>query len=132
MRYEIERIRAWRFRKVSEYMRRLNKSALFSENACRERYKSLIEGTARIPSSLDDDLAARLLELEAFRLSREQAREKEQEEKRTKEALEQQAKQDMQSIKAQKAEEAARKQAEKEIEKSETRKLPCCAGGAAC
>ena len=116
--YEIERIRAWRFRKVSEYMRRLNKDALFSANACRERYSALINGTARIPTELDDDPETRRAELEAFRKMREVVRDKEDEEKRAKEALELKAKEDDKVRHAQNAEEKASKRALKEAEKA--------------
>lgn len=116
--YEIERLRAWRFRKVSEYMSRLDKDALFSATACRERYSALMDGTARIPTEMDDDPESRRLEMEAYRKSREQARNKEKEEKDAKEALEQKNKYDARSRKAQKAEEKAKKYAAREIEKA--------------
>lgn len=79
--YEIERARAWRFKKVAEFMRRLNKDAVFSEKACRDRYEALMNGTAAIPSDLDDDPMARREEMERFRLDRETRREAEAAEK---------------------------------------------------
>ncbi|KAF1842505.1 uncharacterized protein K460DRAFT_359104 [Cucurbitaria berberidis CBS 394.84] len=117
--YEIERVRAWRFRKVSDYMRRLNKDTLFSATACRERYNALIEGTARIPIDMDDDPDARRAEMEAYRESREQVRNKEQGEKNAKEALERKTKDEAKVRNAQKAEETANKRAAKETEKAQ-------------
>jgi flagellar biosynthesis GTPase FlhF len=117
--YEIERIRAWRFRKVSEYMRRLNKEALYSATACRERYNALIDGTARIPTEIDDDPETRRMELENYRQSREQARNKEREENDAKEALERKAKDEARTRNAQKAEELAYKRQQKEQEKAQ-------------
>ena len=117
--YEVERIRAWRFRKVSEYMRRLNKDGLFSETACRERYNALTEGTARIPTEMDDDPDARRLELETYRESREQARNKEQAVKYAKEALDRKVKDEAKIKNAQKAEEIAYKRQQKEEEKAQ-------------
>ncbi|KAF2632422.1 hypothetical protein BU25DRAFT_428276 [Macroventuria anomochaeta] len=117
--YEIERIRAWRFRKVSEYMRRLNKGSLFSANACRTRYGQLTSGTARIPCDVDDDPDTRREELEVFRLSREAAREKEAAEKETREAMEKRVKDAVKIKNAQKAEEIANKRAAKEQEKAQ-------------
>jgi hypothetical protein len=117
--YEIERIRAWRFRKVSEYMRRLNKEALYSATACRERYNSLVDGTARIPTEIDDDPETRRTELENYRESREQARNKERKENDVKEALERKAKDEARTRNAQKAEEIAYKRQQKEEEKAQ-------------
>jgi len=117
--YEIERMRAWRFRKVSEYMRRLNKDGLFSETACRERYNALTEGTARIPTELDDDPDTRRLELENYRVTREEARNKEQAIKDAKEAAERKAKEEAKIKNAQKAEEIAHKRQLKEQEKAQ-------------
>lgn len=116
--YEIERIRAWRFRKVSEYMRRLEKDSLFSASACRIRYGELMSGTARIPCDIDDDPEARREELEVFRLSREVAREKENAEKETRKAMEKQIKDAVKIKNAQKAEEIANKRVAKEEEKA--------------
>lgn len=117
--YEIERLRAWRFRRVSEYMRRLDSNALFSETACRERYNSLIEGTARIPTDLDDNPEARRAEMKVYRESREKIRLKEQEEKDAQELLERTEKNKAKILSAQKAEEAAAKRAEKENESAQ-------------
>jgi hypothetical protein len=116
--YEIERIRAWRFRKVSEYMRRLNKDALFSANACRERYNALQDGTALIPTDMDDDPNRRRMELETYRETREQARNNEQEEKDRKEALERKAKDEARTANAQKAEVVSKKLAKIEEDKA--------------
>ncbi|KAJ4355236.1 hypothetical protein N0V95_003131 [Ascochyta clinopodiicola] len=117
--YEIERIRAWRFRKVSEYMRRLDKESLFSANACRIRYGELVQGTARIPCDMDDDPDTRREELEVFRMSREVAREKETAEKETKEEMEKRVKDAAKVKNAQKAEEVANSRAAKEAEKAQ-------------
>ncbi|KAH7078003.1 hypothetical protein BKA63DRAFT_467568 [Paraphoma chrysanthemicola] len=117
--YEIERMRAWRFRKVSEYMRRLHKDALFSATACRERYNALSDGTARIPTDLDDDPDARRFELETYRETREQARNKEQAEKDTKEAIQRKTKDEARTRNAQKSEEIAYKRQQKEEEKAQ-------------
>ncbi|USP73748.1 hypothetical protein yc1106_01022 [Curvularia clavata] len=117
--YEIERIRAWRFRKVSDHMRRLNKNALFSANACRERYNALVEGTARIPTALDDDPEARRVEMEAYRVAREKSRHKEQTEQALKEAAKAKLKAEKKSHKAQKAKESANKRARRAEEKAQ-------------
>ncbi|KAL6705804.1 hypothetical protein ACN47E_006442 [Coniothyrium glycines] len=117
--YEIERIRAWRFRKVSEYMRRLNKDALFSATACRERYNALISGTARIPSAMDDDPAARRAEMTAFRAAREHMRSTEDAAKAQQEADSRRQKDETRILNAQRAEETAQKRAAKEAEKAQ-------------
>jgi hypothetical protein len=116
--YEVERIRAWRFKKVSEYMRRLKKDALFSATACRERYSALVEGTARIPTEMDDDPDTRRMELETYRLAREEVRSKEQDEKDAQEAIERKAKDEARTLNAQKAVEVAFKRQKKEDEKA--------------
>lgn len=117
--YEIERIRAWRFRKVSDYMRRLDKNVLFSATACRERYCALMEGTASIPSEMDDDPESRRASMEAYRKSREQIRNKEQEERDAKEVAEEQAKEEARIRNAQKAEEIANKRVARATEKAQ-------------
>ncbi|KAF1947960.1 hypothetical protein EJ02DRAFT_364466, partial [Clathrospora elynae] len=117
--YEIERIRAWRFRKVSEYMRRLNKNTLFSATACRERYNDIMDESARIPTEMDDDPFTRRAEMEAYRESREEVRNEEKAEKDEKEALEVKNKNEAKSRNAQKAEEIANKRASKEAEKAQ-------------
>jgi flagellar biosynthesis GTPase FlhF len=117
--YEVERIRAWRYKKVSEYMRRLNKDALYSANACRERYDVLIGGMARIPTEMDDDPDTRRVELENYRQARQELREKEQAEKDAKEAKERKAKDEARTRNAQKAEETAFKRQQKEEEKAQ-------------
>ncbi|CAN9101035.1 unnamed protein product [Alternaria alternata] len=115
--YEIERIRAWRFRKVSEYMRRLNKDALLAL-ACRERYNAIIEGTARIPTEVDDDPDARRAEMENFRMTREKTRNEEKAKQDALEAAEAKAKNETRFRNAQKAEDIANKRANKESEKA--------------
>ncbi|KAL1800409.1 hypothetical protein ACET3X_000751 [Alternaria dauci] len=116
--YEIERIRAWRFRKVSEYMRRLNRDALFSALACRERYNAIMEGTARIPTEVDDDPDARRAEMENFRMTREKTRNEEKAKQDALEAAEAKAKDEARFRNAQKAEDIANKRANKESEKA--------------
>jgi hypothetical protein len=117
--YEIERARAWRFRKVSEYMRRLNKDALFSATACRERYKAIMDGTARIPSEVDDDPEARRAEMDSHRIKREKARREEEAKNKKEVALEKERKDEASVRNAQKSEEAANKRAVKEAEKAQ-------------
>jgi hypothetical protein len=117
--YEIERVRAWRFRKVSEYMRRLNKDALFSANACRERYNVLQDGTALIPTEADDDPDTRRAELETYRETREQARNKEQAVKDLKDTTDRKQKNESKTKNAEKAVEIANKRAQKENEKAQ-------------
>lgn len=117
--YEIERIRAWRFRKVSEYMRHLHKDALFSETACRERYNALTNGTARIPTAMADDPDARRAEMEAYRTTRETIRTNEALEKAAKEAADRKAKEEAKEKNAQKAQETASRRALKETEKAQ-------------
>jgi hypothetical protein len=72
--YEMERLRAWRFKKTAEWMRRMNKDSLFSGKACHARYASLLDGTATIPCDVDDNPAARHAEMEAFRRTKEAER----------------------------------------------------------
>jgi hypothetical protein len=117
--YEIERVRAWRFRKVAEYMCRLKKDALFSASACRERYSALIEGTARIPSEVADDPEASRAELAAFRKEREKARRDEEAKKSSQATLRKRRKDEAAAHAAQRAEEAANKRAAKEAEKAD-------------
>ncbi|KAF2852376.1 hypothetical protein T440DRAFT_421304 [Plenodomus tracheiphilus IPT5] len=112
--YEVERIRAWRFRKVSEYMRRLNKDALFSATACRDRFDTITSGTAAIPTEEDDDPNARRTEREAFCFAREEVRNKEKVEKDAQEAIELKAKEDAKAAHAQRSEEVANRIADKE------------------
>ncbi|KAF2191364.1 hypothetical protein K469DRAFT_697041 [Zopfia rhizophila CBS 207.26] len=92
--YELEKARAWRFRKVSEIMRRLNREAIVSAKACQERYRALIAGTATIPSDLDDDPEQRRRELKEYRESRERAREAELLEREKKAELERKIKEE--------------------------------------
>jgi hypothetical protein len=99
-------------------MRRLKKDALFSATACRERYNALVEGTARIPTDMDDDPDTRRMELETYRVTREEARIKEQDEKDAQEAIERKAKDEARTLNAQKAEELACKRQKKEDEKA--------------
>jgi hypothetical protein len=99
-------------------MRRLNKDALFSALACRERYNSIMEGTARIPTEIDDDPGARRADMEEFRMTREKTRNEEKAKQDVQDAAEAKAKSDTKSRNAQKAEEIANKRAAKESEKA--------------
>ncbi|KAF2828342.1 hypothetical protein CC86DRAFT_191948 [Ophiobolus disseminans] len=117
--YEVERMHAWRFRKVADYMRRLNKDNLFSETACRERYMAMTDGTARIPTDMDDDPDARRMQLEVYRSTREENRNKEQAIKDAKETRERKVKEAAKIKNAQKAEEIAYKRQQKEEEKAQ-------------
>jgi hypothetical protein len=117
--YEIERVRAWRFRKVSEMMRKLDKDSIFSEKACRERYQALVDGTARIPTEEDDDPDKRRAELEQFRMQREDERAKERAEKERKEALDRKIKEDARMRQAQKSEQTALARAAKQEAKAQ-------------
>lgn len=114
--YEIERVRAWRFRKVSEYMRRFNKDSLFSVAACRERYKTLAEGAATLPTEQDDEPDLRRAEREAFCFAREEFRNQEKAEKDAKEAIESRAREEAKVVRAEKAVEIANRNAAKQNE----------------
>lgn len=72
--YEIERLRAWRFRKTADWMRRMDKTSLFSGKACHARYSALLDGTATIPCDVDDDPAARQAAMASFRATKEASR----------------------------------------------------------
>lgn len=117
--YEVERIRAWRFRKVSEYMRRLRDNAMFSAKACRERYDTLKDGNARIPTEMDDDPDARRFEMEAYRETRLHAELKAEDEKTTKETIERKAKDEARIRNAQKAADTALKRQQREEMKAQ-------------
>ncbi|KAJ4350130.1 uncharacterized protein N0V89_008751 [Didymosphaeria variabile] len=84
--YEIERLRAWRFKKTAEWMRRMNKVSVFSGKACHARYSSLLDGTATIPCDVDDDPAQRRAAMEVLRQQKEDEREAEREAKEAEEA----------------------------------------------
>jgi hypothetical protein len=99
-------------------MRRLDKEALFSALACRERYNAIIEGTARIPTEVDDDPDARRAEMENFRMTREKTRNEEKAKQDALEAAEAKAKNETRFRNAQKAEDIANKRANKESEKA--------------
>ncbi|KAF1959573.1 hypothetical protein CC80DRAFT_305636 [Byssothecium circinans] len=116
IRYEMERLRAWRFRKVSDVMRRLNKNAVFSAAACSDRYISLIDGTAKIPSDQDDDPMARRAEMDAFIMQREEERDAERAAKENKEAEQQRVKEE---AKMRQAEKSARTAAKRDREQQE-------------
>lgn len=119
IREEIERIRAWRFRKVAEFMRHLNKGCMFSANACRERYAGLVDGTAKIPIELDDNPEARIAERNAFILERQRAREAEEAEKAKKEAAECKVKEEAKARQSEKAAATAARRAEANQKKAE-------------
>jgi hypothetical protein len=99
-------------------MRRLNKDALFSALACRERYNAIMEGTARIPTEVDDDPEARRAEMEEFRMIREQIRNEEKAKQDAQDTAEAKAKIEAKFRNAQKAEDVANKRANKEMEKA--------------
>ncbi|KAF2644594.1 hypothetical protein P280DRAFT_390970 [Massarina eburnea CBS 473.64] len=109
IRYEMERLRAWRFRKVSDFMRRLNKNAIFSATACSDRYISIIDGTAKIPSDIDDDPMARRAEMDAFITKRELERAKEHAAKEKKKADARRIKDDAKARQAKKSADTAAK-----------------------
>lgn len=115
--YEVERIHAWRFRKVSEYMRRLKKDALFSPLACRERFNTLTEGTARVPTDMDDDRDTRRFEMETYCQAREVVRNKEAEEKEIQEANKRKEKESARTRNAAKSAATAKKRQKKEEDK---------------
>lgn len=117
--YEIERARAWRFKKVAEAMRRLKRNAIFSEKACRERYQALVDGTARIPSLIDDNPQARLEEMEAFRMERQAQRKAEDREQEEKAEVERRIKEEAAIRQAEKSEAIAIRRQAKQQEKSE-------------
>ncbi|PVI07371.1 hypothetical protein DM02DRAFT_703283 [Periconia macrospinosa] len=118
IRYEMERLRAWRFRKVSEYMRRLNKSTVFSAEACADRYIKLVDGTAVIPSEIDDDPEARKRAQLEFVSKREAEREVEIRAKEKAEDEARRIKDEARSRQAKKAAEVAAKREQKETEKT--------------
>jgi hypothetical protein len=117
--YEIERTRAWRFRKVAEYMRRLDKDMIFSENACRERYQAIMRGTARIPTDLDDDPDARRAEMEAYREERERKRAIENAAKEEEAARDRAIKEETRLCNAQRAKQTALAREKKQQEKAQ-------------
>lgn len=124
IRYEMERLRAWRFRKVAEYMRRIDKNTLFSANACRDRYSALMQGTAMIPTDVDDDPDATRLKREKYRQEREKVRAAEQATKAQKEAEEQRVKDEARLRSVRKAAETAAKRnaiAQEKAERAITR-----------
>lgn len=108
VKYEIERVRAWRFKKVAEYMRRLDKESIFSEKACRDRYQAIVNGTATIPIDEDDNPLARRADLEAFREQREKEREAERIEKERQTSIKRKIREESQLRQATKAEQTAK------------------------
>ncbi|KAF2865874.1 hypothetical protein BDV95DRAFT_240490 [Massariosphaeria phaeospora] len=117
--YEIERIRAWRFRKVSEYMRRLNKDTIISAKACRERYQALLDGTATIPSEEADDPAQRRVEMEAYREERAAIRDAERLANEEREKHKRRIREEARERNAQKAEETAARRQRKMDQKAQ-------------
>lgn len=71
---EIRVIKERRFQFVAQEMANLNPSSAFSAKACRERFISITNGTALIPTSLDDDPAQRIRERDARIETRNNAR----------------------------------------------------------
>jgi hypothetical protein len=116
VRFEVERIRARRFNKVSEYIRLIEKDAMFSANACRDRYTAIINGSAVIPTDEDDDPDSRRMEMEKYRQERETVRAAEQAKRDKKEAEQQRIKDEARFRVAKKnANTAARRDAEQQL-----------------
>ncbi|KAF1974758.1 hypothetical protein BU23DRAFT_90524 [Bimuria novae-zelandiae CBS 107.79] len=113
--YEIERLRAWRFKKTAEWMRRLNKSSVFSGKACHKRYSAIMDGTAAIPCDVDNDPAQRKADMEQYRQDCEDKREKEREEKEAQDAERQRIKEEAAIRASQKALKSAEKARAKAI-----------------
>ncbi|KAL1610017.1 hypothetical protein SLS60_001682 [Paraconiothyrium brasiliense] len=110
--YEIERLRAWRFKKTAEWMRRMNKGSVFSGKACHARYSSLLDDTATIPCDVDDDPAQRRADMEVLRQQKEDEREAEREAKEAKEAERERIKNEAAVRQAKISEEKAEKSAQ--------------------
>ncbi|KAF2281578.1 uncharacterized protein EI97DRAFT_463880 [Westerdykella ornata] len=119
IRYEIEKARAWRWRKVSEFLRRMDAECIFSEKACRERFIALEEGTAKIPIDEDDDPEARRKEMEEYREGRERARLEEENKKRQEEDLKKRIKEEAKLRSSEKAEALAKKREARQKEKAQ-------------
>ncbi len=117
--YEVERARASRFRKVAEYMRRLDGDSLYSAKACLERYQSVTDGTARIPTAMDDNPEEARADLDAFRATRKAARAEELKAKEDEEASKQKIHDQLMAQRARKAADQANKRVQKEIENAE-------------
>ncbi|KAF2445250.1 hypothetical protein P171DRAFT_454843 [Karstenula rhodostoma CBS 690.94] len=111
--YEIERLRAWRFKKTAEWMRRMNKDSVFSGRACHARYAALLDGTATIPCDVDDDPPARHAALDAFRRAKEAERDTERDAKEALAAAQERIKLEAAARQAQLNLEKATKQATK-------------------
>lgn len=118
IRYEIEKVKAWRWKKVSEFLRRMDATCVFSDKACRERFIGLQEGTAKIPIDEDDDPDARRKEMEEFRESREKARLEEENKKREEDELKRRIKEEAKLRSSQKAEATAKKREQKQKERA--------------
>ncbi|ORY02933.1 hypothetical protein BCR34DRAFT_667558 [Clohesyomyces aquaticus] len=118
---EIEWVRARRFRKVADTMRKLNKDAMFTEKACKDRYQALIAGTASIPIDEDEpeNQVVRRMEMEKYREEREYIRQKERIEKEEAEQAKLRAKTAEREGVEQRKEAMARKKAAAEQEKAE-------------
>lgn len=68
---EIEKLYATFFEGVAKHMRKADVQVNFSAQACKDRWAALIDGTALIPTELDDDLERRSKENEARKEMRE-------------------------------------------------------------
>lgn len=118
IRFEAERLRALRFRKVADWMHRFDKDIKYSSEACRDRYYALANGTARIPSDQDDDPAARKAEMARFCKEREIIRENERMQEENEKDDKKKEKEDVLTKRAKKATEAIKKRQEKERSKA--------------
>ncbi|KAF2473103.1 uncharacterized protein BDR25DRAFT_128669 [Lindgomyces ingoldianus] len=118
---EMEQVRSRRFHKVSTFMRKLNKDAIFSSKACKDRYQALMAGTATIPIDEDgpDNQIVRRMEMEAFRESRERIREEDCKAKERKIEEKRRARDAERSRVIQRQQEVVRAREEKAREKAE-------------
>lgn len=117
---EIERIRASRFCKVSDMMRKINNNCVFSDKACEARYQAIMEGTASMPTDTAEGHAlARYREMENFRKASRTAKAAELAEKEKQAEKERKIKEEARLRQAEKAEAVARARAERQQEKAQ-------------
>jgi hypothetical protein len=119
VRYEIERVRAWRFKKVSDYMRRLDKNSIFSAKACKERYQTIMDGTVEVPTDQWPDPAARRAEVDKEKKEKEVARQKEKAEQNKIEAEQRKIREEVRLRQIEKSAQTARIRGEKAQKKAE-------------
>jgi hypothetical protein len=84
---EIEKLYATFFEGVAKHMRKEDTQVNFSAQACKDRWTALINGTALIPTELDDDLERRSKENEARKEALERQRIQKEEELKQAEKL---------------------------------------------